>query len=1156
MGNVRRLGVQPSKAPALLSLQPHSLGVHLGEKCRKTCPLSGRESFREAKASAEFRTLTEKKDLRMTIRKVFWLCLLLQGQLNMPAEAQGLDTTLLLMEDFNTCVLPAGWQVRLLGDTLAPLWYVGLAQTPDAVGQSIDGTCFFFIDGSTGGKQAPAHVLELISPPFSFGAFTEVECRMDVHFKFGDKDVLEILAIHGSQEHRLALYDNFMTNDEPLGGSDNFRFRADLAFLPWTGLTQLVVRYTSPAGSQGRYAGIDNIRVTASGSGAFAFREAFDGCSLPAGWESEILSGPAGWSFGFVPLGSSAFYQGNSMNGTCFAYFDDNAQGDAAAPTHIRLRSPWFSGTAFLDYELTFDAIMRYSGAEAFAVYLETEAGDSIPLFAPEGKVSGPFFPNYGSFRFDLSPYRSLQWRLTFEYRDGGTRGYWVGLDNVKVVGRGAALDFCEHAVSLSIDAPCIEVNNRNALYSGPADGCQAQGVGSVWFYWIADYDGPVKLTTGADFNDAVSVFEGDCSHLSWVLCTDRDEHGFTGETAYFQAEKGKKYFVCVSGTQSAFGLSRGTLCVRMEPIQQVPATPPNDVCAQARSLAPDVPCPQGTNRHADMSSVQPSHNRLARADVWYSFYAPALAPDEVLLLDAQANFSHLLTVYKGTCTSLVEVATNSQGSPLRLPSLAPGQVYYAQVAGVFATAEGDLCPVLRIEKVVPPFNNTCAAALPVALNAPCAAAGHSGATFSGQQPPCAVRVASDVWFRFEASVSGAVRVNSGAPFDHVIAVWEGDCAHLKPVFCSDHTRYCDGSLLVPELKAGQGYYLQIAAKVGLPVATTGPICLTIADAALPEFYPPLDLKVNQLCMGKDSVRLLVDVEGGASPYVFLADTNAQLLRSGQPFGVVVRDVRGCEAYVAGVAKPCEQNACTGQLTFDVVAPSCYGATDGLVAAGISAGTGPFFFEWSNGVFTATNADLPAGTYTVVVAETTGCVYTEKITLEQPEALSIVVDLLIHPVSGQSNGAVYPWVSGGTPPWTYRWTDAEGIEVSTDSALLHAPPGTYTLWVSDAHGCTDTLTLTLTETVYASESPPLPQLRLFPNPAREHMWLGLALSESVPVEAVLLDVLGQPLARQYAVVERGEDWIKFDVRALPAAVYLLALYTPKWTLSRRVVVER
>ncbi len=682
------------------------------------------------------------------------------------------------------------------------------------------------------------------------------------------------------------------------------------------------------------------------------------------------------------------------------------------------------------------------------------------------------------------------------------------------------------------------------------------EGVGSVWFRWVADFDGPAMLTTGADFNDVVSIFMGDCTHLSWVLCTDRDEHGFTGETACFQAQAGREYFIRIAGSESAFGLSRGALCVRIERINQMPVPPPNEVCAQARYLAPDAPCPQGTNRHASMSSQQPSHNRLARADVWYSFHVPILAPGEILLFDAQANFSHILTVYRGNCSALTEVATYPQGSPLRLPPLIPGQLYYAQVAGVFATVEGDLCPTLRIEKTVSLPNDACASALPVALNTPCVASTNVGATYSGWRPPCAVRVSSDVWFQFKAPTLGAVRINTGAAFNHTVAVWEGDCAQLKPVFCSDRTRYCDGDVLVPELNAGQTYYLQIAAKADVPTADNGSICLTIADAGLFNPHQPLTLKVNQLCVGKDSVRLLVSIEGGTPPYTFLADTAAQIAPSGQPFGVVVRDARGCEAYATGMAKACEQNACTGQLDFDAVEPSCHGAADGIIAVGVSAGTGPFFFEWSNGVFTATNANLLAGTYTLLVSETTGCTYTVQIVLEQPEAIHIAVDSLVQPLQGQSNGAAYLSASGGTPPLSYRWTNAVGIEVGNEQALHNAPAGTYTLWVTDARGCTGMLTLVLTETVRVREQPEQPQVRLFPNPAREYVWLGMTLPEPVPVEVMLFDVLGRSVVQRYIEGGQHEIWVKLDVRALPCAAYLLSLRTPRWTLSRRIIVER
>jgi hypothetical protein len=1093
----------------------------------------------------------------MTISKRVWISLWIGAWCCLRAVAQPPDTTQLLHADFNSCSLPAGWQVRLQGDTVTPTWYVGLSQIPDAIGASIDGTCLFFIDGRVGDKAAPAHVLELVSPPFSRSGFTTVACRMDVHFKFGDSDVLEILATNGSEERLLARYDNYMTNYEPLGSGDFFRFRSDLAFLSWSEPTRLLIRYTSPAGSQGRYAGIDNIEVMGTGEGSFVLAQDFDGCSLPPGWTSERVSGSADWSFGRVPLGSSAFYQGHSMNGTCFAFFDDNAQGSSAAPTHIRLYSPWFSGSAFMEYELTFDAILRYSGYESFTVYLESDKGGRTVLFDSKGHVAGPFFPDYGHFSLSLSAYRSAQWRLVFEYSDGGAHGYWVGLDNVKVIGRGAAVDFCERALTLSTGMPCVPVENRYALYTGPTGGCAAKEEGSVWFRWVADVGGWVKLTTEADFNDVVGVFTGSCSNLSWVSCHRRDEHGFTGEVAYFQAQLGQPYFIRLSGERGLFGASRGSACVRIEAVNQPPMPPPNDKCTDARLLAPDAPCPPGTNRHADMSNWQPSHNRLARADVWYAFHAPTSAPAEVLTLDAQANFSHILTVYEGTCNSLKELATNPYGSPLRLPALTPGKLYYAQVAGVFATVEGDLCPVVRIEKAPLLTNDDCPTALPIALGAPCTVTTHVGATFSGYRPTCAPKVAGDVWFQFKAPAFGAVRLNTGAAFDHLVAVWEGSCADLKPVFCTARTRYCDEDVWVPNLNNGQTYYVQIAARAGTAAVDTGPICLTVSDGALPDAIKPLTVSANELCVGKDSVRLLLKVDGGRPPYVFLADTAGQVVRSGQPFGVVVRDARGCEAHAMGIAKACEQNICTGTLHFDLVEPSCFGASDGFIAGGVGGGKGPFFFEWSNGVFTANNGNLKAGTYTLLVSETTGCTYSATVTLQQPDSLTLRIDSLVQPSRGLSNGAVYLSISGGTPPYTYGWADANGTTLSTELLLQGVPAGTYTFSATDRHSCTQELVLTLTESVRLHETTsPDPLLQLFPNPAHTYVWLGLYATEQMPLEIRLFDAMGRLVFYRQAYLSEPEAWIKIPVHTLPPSTYWVALQTPKWFLSRRLVIER
>ncbi|MBK8966197.1 MAG: T9SS type A sorting domain-containing protein [Lewinellaceae bacterium] len=975
--------------------------------------------------------------------------------------------TTLFEEKFDNCILPANWQTKVTGNQLVQ-WYVGTSQNGAAQGQSIDGSCFLFIDDDAAGENSQGYILEFTSPAFNTSLHETVELSLDVHYRHRSVNAqqsLEILLTDGSSEQLLYRFDQHQNTGNQIG--DFVTLRYDLSLAKRAPNVRLILRYKDNAGEWGWWAGIDNIKVVGSGTGTIVIGEGFNTCVKPAGWDATVLGGQNNWQFGRVPASSAAHGHGSSLDGSCMVYFDDDALGAQAPPSTIRLTSPWFNGTEFFNYTLDYDIILRYTG-ETIKVYLENESGIKTPLFESTGHVGGPWLPQFVHHSYDLNPYRSAQLRVVFEYADNGVFGYWVGLDNFKVVGEGSAIDFCNQAQKIFTGAPCVEADNTTALFDGPAPDCSGRAGASLWFRWVADFSGIAQMNTNANFNDIVNIYTNVCSNLAPVLCNNRDEHGFTGETTYFQAEFDQTYFIRVAGQAEGFGLEHGSVCIEIDQTDAFPVKPVNDDCAGAIALTVNGPCVNGTNRNADMSATLPSLNALARADVWYKFTAGALPAGDVLSVKSNAGFSDIITVYSGGCNNLMEVAGNHKGGSLQLPALTTGATYYVQIAGSFASIEGALCPALTVKQsnVLP--NNNCVNATPVNLGASCTAGNNGSATFSGYYPTCAVKVDRDIWFSFTAPSFGSVQINTGANFEHILAVWEGDCADLKPVFCSENPLRCEGYVTVGSLNAGQKYYVQIASWNGPGGIGSGNVCLKILDGqALPDFSP-LSLEVLQPCVGIDSARLYVEVTGGVLPYTYAADVNGQIIPSGAAFAVIVMDGMGCEVQQLGTAIACASNMCTTNTTFQAVPPTCKGGSNGSLLASVSGAITTLEYKWSNGAETALNSNLKAGTYTLTVTESNGCVEVVTATLTDPPGMTLTATGSSISCAGSSNGSVALSVSGGAPGYSFLWSGGQ-----TSSSLNNLPAGTYTVTVSDLNACTATVSATVT-------APPLLQVAATP----------------------------------------------------------------------------
>jgi len=217
------------------------------------------------------------------------------------------------------------------------------------------------------------------------------------------------------------------------------------------------------------------------------------------------------------------------------------------------------------------------------------------------------------------------------------------------------------------------------------------------------------------------------------------------------------------------------------------------------------------------------------------------------------------------------------------------------------------------------------------------------------------------------------------------------------------------------------------------------PAGVTINDATV----------VNPTGAGNDG-SIALSVSGGSTPLSFLW-SNGETTRDiagliGGAYTVTITESTGCEieaTYTLG----------GGELavTIDLdEAISCNGESDGQLIARPSGGAAPYSYQWSQGGETGNNpSGLTAGKYSVTVTDGTGATASGEITLEEPAELQVGVTTTPSP-SGME-GTANAQVSGGTAPYTYRWSNNQ-----TTRLIINLAQGSYNVLVTDANGCQDT----------------------------------------------------------------------------------------------------
>ena len=132
-------------------------------------------------------------------------------------------------------------------------------------------------------------------------------------------------------------------------------------------------------------------------------------------------------------------------------------------------------------------------------------------------------------------------------------------------------------------------------------------------------------------------------------------------------------------------------------------------------------------------------------------------------------------------------------------------------------------------------------------------------------------------------------------------------------------------------------------------------------------------------------------------------------------------------------------------------------AGNGSVNLTVNGGTAPYNYSWTGpNNFSSGNEDinqLPAGDYTVVVTDVNGCTATITAPIAVETNTITLNRTVTNAICTAKNGAVNLIVNGGHSPYSYKWTGSPGFNATTKD-LSNLAPGTYSVEVTDANGCT------------------------------------------------------------------------------------------------------
>lgn len=223
-----------------------------------------------------------------------------------------------------------------------------------------------------------------------------------------------------------------------------------------------------------------------------------------------------------------------------------------------------------------------------------------------------------------------------------------------------------------------------------------------------------------------------------------------------------------------------------------------------------------------------------------------------------------------------------------------------------------------------------------------------------------------------------------------------------------------------------------------------------------PEFQLESPELLNPACPGESNGNIRLNPKGGSGIYEFIwaHDSNLKTgLAEGLPSGtyeVTVSDASGCasERIVIELTEP---EPLRVEAPVQVIANSCFGATDGEFLIKPTGGNPPFTILGYESVWEGSGLRVfgfAPGAYNLTILDSRGCTIQVPATMEGPDEITVLAKVGNPGCEGSLDGVLELEISGGVGPYEVLWASGR-----TGARISELPFGEFPYTVTDAKGC-------------------------------------------------------------------------------------------------------